>query len=197
MKIDGACENLQSFYTYIGDSSYNFAMTIRINALVILLIIGFCCPLQADTASITITGRERLELSAAHVDLVRENMIHIFDSSNFHQMPGGILPPKTQKQIEEQLEKIKLGSYIEVLLDEPARIVVENSDLKATCLWASVTESNGVVTAWILKQPNGQLVSLYKPRGELALQFSSHVLSILKPQSEQDAVPSKGDKPSN
>jgi TusA-related sulfurtransferase len=178
---------LQSIYTFIGDTSYNYAMTIRIKTLVILLVMGLCCPLQADTASITITGPERIELSAALTDLVRENMIHIFDSSNFHQMPGGILQPKTQKQIEEQLEKIKSGSYIEVLLDEPARIVVESSDLKATCLWASITESNGVVTAWILKQPNGQLVSLYKPRGELALQFGPHVLSILKPQSEQAA----------
>lgn len=153
-------------------------MTTNSKILVVSLFFGLNYSLHADTAYIAQAGHNRLELSESLTDVVRENMIHIFDSA-------GRLPIMNQKQIEEDLEKIKSGSFIEVALDEPARIFVANTELKATHLWASVIDSNGMLSAWVLKQPNGQLVSLNKPQGVLALQFAPTVLDLLKLHSEQ------------
>lgn len=165
--------------------------TLKIKSFLCFLIFGLSVSVQADTASLTRSGDESSKLSAPLTDFVRENLIHIFDSSNFHQMKGGDLPSKTQKQIEKQLKKVKSGSYIELKLDESARIVVEGTDLKVMRMWVSIRESDGFVFDWILQQPNGELVSLAKPRGELVTQFAPHVLNLLKSSKKQAVKPDR------
>lgn len=162
---------------------------IRIQRLLWLLLVGVSLPLQADTASLTQTGHESVELSPPLTDLVRENLLHIFDSSDFHQMQGGALPVKTQKQIGEQLKRVEAGANIELQLDEAARIVVEGTVLKAIRMWVSIRESDGFVYDWILLQPSGDLVSLTKAKGELVVQFAPTVLHLLKQISEQGTAP--------
>lgn len=152
--------------------------------LLCTILLGLNFPLQADTASFTQSKYESVNLSPTLTDFVRENLIHIFDSSNFHQMQGGSLPVKSQKQIKEQLERVKSGSFIELDLDEPARVVVEGTELKAMRMWVRIRESDGFVYDEILQQPNGDLVALEKTRGELVVQFAPHILRLLKPNSE-------------
>lgn len=48
-------------------------------------------------------------------------------------------------------------------------------------MWVSIREPDGFVYDWILQQPDGDLVSLTKVRGELVAQFAPHVLRLLKP----------------
>lgn len=156
----------------------------RIQKLLWLLLIGLSSPLQADTVSLTQAGHKSVELSPPLTDLVRENLVHIFDSSDFHQMQGGVLPVKTQKQIKEQLKRVEAGSNIELKFDEAARIVVEGTDLKAKRMWVSIRESDGFVYDWILLLPSGDLVSLAKAKGELVVQFAPTVLHLLKQISE-------------
>ena len=147
--------------------------------LLCLILLGLNSSLQADTISIKQSGYNVVELSPSQTDFFRENLIHIFDSSNFHQMQGGALPVKTQKEIQKQLERVKSGSFIELALDEPARIVVEGNQLKAQKLWVSIRESDGYVYDWIFQQPNDDLVALQKARGELVVQFAPHILHHL------------------
>jgi len=154
--------------------------------------IGFSVNGQVEgyVVSVVKNGEENINLTSSQENFVRDYLIHIFDSSQFHQMQGGELPVKSQKQIKEDLEKIKSGSFIELRLNEPARIVVEGTELKATRMWVRIRESDGFVYDWILQQQNGELASLAKPRGELVVQFAPYILRLLKPSSEaQMATP--------
>lgn len=103
-------------------------------------------------------------------------------------MKGSVLPHRSQKQIREQLKKVKSGSYIELDLDEPARIVVEGNVLKATRMWTRIRESDGFVYDWILQQPNGDFVSLAKPLGYLSVQFAPQVLSLLNQEANKSEM---------
>ncbi|MGJ8653184.1 MAG: hypothetical protein ACSHX8_07915 [Opitutaceae bacterium] len=150
--------------------------------LLCFILLGGNHTLQADIVYLNQRGHARVELSPAQTDFFRENLIHIFDSSNFHQMQGGALPVKSQKQLKQQLESVQSGSFIELRLDEPARIVVEGTELKATRMWVRIRESDGLVYDWILQQPNGDLVSLEKARGELIVQLAPHIIRLLKAQ---------------
>lgn len=87
---------------------------------------------------------------------------------------------KTGKEIKRKLDEIRTESHIELNLDEPARIVVEGTELKAETLWASIRESDGFVNHLIFQRPDGTLVSLAKPRGELIVQFAPHMLRYLE-----------------
>ncbi|MGJ8677866.1 MAG: hypothetical protein ACSHX0_10140 [Akkermansiaceae bacterium] len=160
-------------------------ITTKLHGLFCLFLLSLSCRLEADTVHLNQSGHETRELSESLTDCVRENLIHIFDSSNFHLMKGSVLPTKSQSQIQEQLKKVKSGSYIELDLDEPARIVVEGTVLKAMRMWTSIRESDGFVYDWILQQPNGDFVSLAKPRGELILQFAPHILHLLNQKANK------------
>lgn len=72
------------------------------------------------------------------------------------------------------------GSHIELELKDPVRILVESTEVKATRTWVRIRESDGFVYDEILHQPNGDLVSLSKLRGELVVQFAPYVLRLLK-----------------
>lgn len=159
-------------------------MNTPIVSLLASLLLAFGSHLYADTAYLSLEGNEKTKLDSSETDFVRENLIHIFDSSNFHQMQGGALPVKPKLQIEEQLERVQSGSFIELDLDEPARIVVEGTELRAKTMWVRIRESDGFVYDWIFQQSNGNLVSLEKARGELVVQFAPHILRLLKPNSE-------------
>ncbi|MEM9283044.1 MAG: hypothetical protein AAGA96_14545 [Verrucomicrobiota bacterium] len=144
------------------------------------------CNLRADTAIFAKNDEPIQELDQHSTDYIRENLIHIFDSSQFHHMEGGQLPVKQQEEIKKEIEKIKSASFIELKLDEPTPIVVEGKKLRLQRLWVSVRESDGFVYDWIIEQSDGTLVSLNRARGELIVQFAPFVLHLLKKESEQD-----------
>lgn len=154
----------------------------------LFLFIGLSlCNLHADSATFLKNGQPARSLDEHATDYVRENLIHIFDSSQFHHMKGGQLPVKKQEEIKKEIKKVKSASFIELKLDEPAPIVVEGKKLRIQKLWVSVRESDGFVYDWILEQPDGTLVSLNKARGELIVQFAPYVLHLLNEESEQDS----------
>lgn len=154
----------------------------------LFLFIGLnLCNLHADSVTFLKYGQPARSLDEYSTDYVRENLIHIFDSSQFHHMEGGKLSVKQQEEIKKEIEKVKSSSFIELKLDEPAPIVVEGKKLRVQKLWVSIRESGGFVYNWILEQPDGTLVSLNKARGELIVQFAPYVLHLLKEKSEQDS----------
>jgi len=153
---------------------------------ILFLLIGLgISHLHADSATFLKSGQPARTLDEHATDYVRENLIHIFDSSQFHHMKGGKLAVKQQEEIKEELEKTKSASFIELKLDEPTPIVVEGKKLRIQKLWVSVRESDGFVYDWILEQPDETLVSLNKARGELIVQFAPYVLHLLNNESEQ------------
>jgi len=149
--------------------------------------------LQVDAVSVIKNGETKIKLTSSQANLVRDYLIHIFDSSQFHQMQGGELPVKSQKQIKDDLERLKSGSFIDLRLDEPARIMVENKELKAKRMWVRIRETDGFVYDQILQQPDGDLVSLAKARGELVALFAPHVLGLLR-QTTEDGVGQHNDR---
>ena len=153
-----------------------------------LIAIGLNWTLQADTVFIFTDGNTSIKLPSNETDFVRENLVHIFDSANFHQMPGGILPVKSKEQIQGELEDLQSGAHLELILQEPARIVVEGTEIKTAHMWVSIRESDGFVFDWILQLPTGEFVSLSKPRGELILQFAPHVLNLLQSDNLQNGT---------
>ena len=158
-----------------------------ITAVTLLIITGKV--LAVDQAKMKISGNEATVLNADATDVVRENLIHLFDTSQYHQMEGGSLPVKQQGDIQIQLGKITMGSYLLIELEEPARIVVERKVIRAKRLWVKIRESDGWVHGSILQQPNGDLVSLAKPSGDLMVRFAPYILSLIKSKSEQVAAP--------
>jgi hypothetical protein len=140
--------------------------------------------IYADEAYLTIKGNNKSKLDSHQTDYVRENLIHIFDSSLFHCLEGGWHRVKTEKEIENKIEKIRSQSFIELELDEPARIVVEGTALKVKTMWVKIRESDGFVGTLVFQQPNGDLVSLEKAQGLLVVQFAPYALQLLKPNSE-------------
>ena len=158
-----------------------------ITAVTLLIITGTV--LATDQAKMKIRANEAVSLNADETDVVRENLIHFFDSSQCHQMKGGALPVKQQGEIQIQLRKITMGSHILIELEEPARIVVERKAIRVKRLWVGIRESDGFSSYSILQQPNGDLVSLAKPRGDLMVRFAPYILSLIKSKSEQDVAP--------
>lgn len=148
--------------------------------LATLLLIGFLNPLLADSVNLSPEGLRTYALPANQVDFVRENLIHIFDSANFHQLEGGALPIKDPVEIKAQLKRLQEMPHIQMSLDEPARIIVENRELRAVTMWVTVRASDGYVYDWIIQEANGNLVSLAKPRGELIVQFAPYVRKLIQ-----------------
>ena len=144
--------------------------------------------LHADTATFLKRGQASRNLDERSTDGVRENLIHIFESSLFHQMEGGELPVKQQEEIKKNIKTIKSASFIEIILDRPIPIVVEGKQLLIQNLLVSIRESDGFAYEWILEQPDETLVSLSEARGELIVQFAPYVLDLLKGESEQDGA---------
>ncbi|MDA3873734.1 MAG: hypothetical protein PF795_07210 [Kiritimatiellae bacterium] len=142
---------------------------------------------NADVSYISLGGDPKMKLNPGLTDFVRENLIHIFDSANFHQMEGSALTVKSQEKVQQQLDNVRSGSYLELNLDEPARLVVEETVLSAEKMWVSIRESDGFVYDWILERPDGALVSLNKTRGELIVLFAPHVLYLLEHISKPDS----------
>jgi hypothetical protein len=147
---------------------------------ILLLALFFSVTLVAgDIAHLGHGQASPRKLNEQETDHVRENLIHLFASANFHQMKGGLLDVKSQPEIQTQLAKVKAEQHIELILKEPARIVVENRDLYAKTLWASIRESDGFLYDYILEQPDGDLVFLAKVRGELVVQFAPYILQLI------------------
>jgi len=134
----------------------------------------------ADRALLFLEGGERVELDAQATDLVRENLIHLFDSAMFHQLEGGALPVTPRRELERQLEALGDGAYFELTLDKPARIVVEGVELRPKRMWARVRTTDGFVSNWMFEEPGGRLVGLAKARGELVVLFAPKVLQLLR-----------------
>ena len=105
-----------------------------------------------ETVTLVTSNKTGHQLDEYSSDLVRQNLIHIFDSASFHQAKGGKWPEKSQKEIEKELEKVQGGSHFELTLDEPAKIVVERRTFKVVTLWAGISSADGFVNAWICKQ---------------------------------------------
>jgi hypothetical protein len=164
----------------------------RIASFIVAFVITSGGLLQADTVHVNPRGDGSTKLNPRQSDFVRENLVHIFDSAHFHQMDGGSLAVKTGKEIKRKLDEIRTESHIELNLDEPARIVVEGTELKAETLWSSIRESDGFVNHLILQRPDGTLVSLAKPRGELIVQFAPHMLRYLE-QAREQAIDGNGE----
>ncbi|MBK1791267.1 hypothetical protein [Persicirhabdus sediminis] len=118
-------------------------------------------------------------LSFGETDFLREHMIHIFDSAQFHHKQGSLQQVKSRQEINKLLGDIRQGIHLELILEEPARIVVEQEVIKPIKLWASVRGSDGFVADWVLEDSKGGLVSLNKVRGELVVQLAPYILNIL------------------
>ena len=129
------------------------------------LILGLGALDGTDLGHLIFKEGKKIELDQRETDFVRENLVHIFDCSNFHQMQGGALPVRTEEEIKEQIQKVKSGLHIELTLDESTRIVVENEALQMGKMWVSIRESDGFVYDWIFETPDGNLISLSEARG--------------------------------
>lgn len=152
----------------------------KMKTTLLALILGLGSLQGADITYLSINEGKKIELNERETDFVRENLLHIFDSSDFHQMKGGTLPVKTKEQLKELFQRVSSATHIELTLDEPARIVVENKILHVNKMWVRIRESDGFVYDWILETPDGELISLTKARGELVVGFAPYVLELLK-----------------
>lgn len=153
--------------------------------LIITLLLGLASRIHADEAFLSLEGSNKTKLDLSETDFVRENLIHIFDSANFHQMQGGSIPVKSQEKIKEQLIKVQSGLHIEIDLEEATKITVDGRELKMKKMWASIRTSDGFIYDWIFAQPDDTLISLEKARGGLVVQFAPYLLKLIDKYSEE------------
>ncbi len=122
---------------------------------------------------------EEVTLNPWQADYVREYLIHIFDSAQFHHQEGGGFPVRSQKKIRKKLIEVTAKTHFEVTLEHPCHIVVEGRTFAMTKMWAGIRESDGFVFNWIFEQPAGTRVDLNKANGQLIVQFAPFVLDLL------------------